>query len=65
MSMFVRKIQLVNKSLSIVLPRACAKWINAEKGTYVVLQRASGAKENQVVIRKLITERNAEDEHEE
>jgi len=65
MSMFVRKIQLINKSLSIVLPKQCAKWIDCEKGSHVVLQRASGAKENQIVIRKLITERNAEDEHEE
>ena len=50
---YVRKVQQVNKSLTIVVAPALAKWIEVQKGSHVMIRRVTGDRRNGILVEKL------------
>lgn len=58
---FVRKVIKLNRSMCVVLPVECAKYIDVKKGSYVTLKRVDLKNTQGVMIEKLSTTAKRED----
>lgn len=54
--LYVRKVQQVNKSSTIVIPPVLTKWLEVRKGNYVMIRRVTGDRRNGILVEKLDTE---------
>ena len=53
--LYVRKVQRVNKSSTIVIPPALTKWLEVQKGNYIMIRRVTGDRRNGILVEKLDT----------
>lgn len=54
----VRKVIMLNRSLCVVMPKACAKHVGIERGSYVMIKNVKLRNSQGILIEKLPTEMN-------